>query len=100
MGSKKVFTKLDLRWRYNNVRIKKGDKWKVAFTIHIGAYKPIVIYFRLTNFPATFQTIMNNLFQDMINQGTTATFIDDIIVVTKTEEGYDKIAKEVLKQLE
>jgi len=100
VGSKKVFTKLDLRWRYNNVRIKKGDKWKVAFTTHIGAYKPTVIYFRLTNFPATFQTIMNNLFQDMINQGTTATFIDDIIVATKIEEGYDKIAKEVLKQLE
>jgi len=43
---------------------------------------------------------MNNLFQDMINQGTTATFIDDIIVATETEEGYNKVAKEVLKQLE
>jgi len=95
--SKKVFTKLDLRWRYNNVRIKKGDEWKAAFTTHIGAYKPTVIYFRLTNSPATFQTIMNNLFQDMINQGTTATFIDDIIVATEIEEGYDKVAKEVLK---
>jgi len=95
--SKKVFTKLDLRWRYNNVRIKKGDEWKAAFTTHIEAYKPTVIYFRLTNSPATFQTIMNNLFQDMINQGTTATFIDDIIVATEIEEGYDKVAKEVLK---
>jgi len=43
VGSKKVFTKLDLRWRYNNVRIKEEDEWKAAFTTHIGAYKPTVI---------------------------------------------------------
>jgi len=55
VGKRKVFTKLDLRWGYNNIRIKKGDKWKVAFTIHIGAYKLIVMYFGLTNSLATFQ---------------------------------------------
>jgi len=49
VGKKKVFTKLDLRWGYNNVRIKEGDKWKAAFTMHIGAYEPIVMYFGLTN---------------------------------------------------
>jgi len=62
VGKRKVFMKLDLRWGYNNVRIKKGDEWKTAFTTHIGAYKPIVMYFRLTNSPATFQTMMNDLF--------------------------------------
>ena len=36
--------KLDLRWEYNNIRIKEGDKWKAAFTMHIGAYEPMVIY--------------------------------------------------------
>ena len=59
---RKVFTKLDLRWGYNNIRIKKGDKWKTVFTTHIRAYKPTIIYFRLTNFPAIFQTIINDLF--------------------------------------
>jgi len=54
VGKRKVFTKLDLRWSYNNVRIKKGDKWKAAFTTHIEAYKPTVMYFRLTNSPAIF----------------------------------------------
>jgi len=49
-----VFTKLDLRWGYNNVRIKEEDEWKAAFTIHIGAYEPTVMYFRLTNSPTTF----------------------------------------------
>jgi len=51
VGKRKVFMKLDLRWGYNNVRIKEGDKWKVAFTIHIGAYEPTVMYFGLTNSP-------------------------------------------------
>jgi len=95
-----VFTKLDLRWGYNNVRIKEGDEWKAVFTTHIGAYKPTVIYFELTNSPATFQTMMNNLFRDLINQGDTATFIDDILVATDTEEGHNELIKEVLKRLE
>jgi len=68
--------------------------------MYIGAYKPIVMYFRLTNSPATFQTIMNNLFQDLINQGDTATFIDDILVAMDTEEGHNKLVEEVLKRLE
>ena len=43
--------------------------------------------------------MINNLFQDMINQGTTATFIDNIIMVTETKERYDEVVEEVLKQL-
>jgi len=61
VGSKKIFMELDLRWGYNNVRIKEGDEWKAAFTTHIGAYKPTIMYFGLTNSSATFQTIMNNV---------------------------------------
>jgi len=100
VGKRKVFTKLDLRWGYNNIRIKEGDEWKVVFTTHIGAYEPTVMYFGLTNSPATFQTMMNDLFQDLINQGDTATFIDDILVATDTEEGHDELVDEVLKRLE
>jgi len=95
-----VFTKLDLRWGYNNVRIKEGDEWKAAFTMHIGAYEPTVMYFGLTNSLATFQTMINDLFRDLINQGDTVTFIDNILVATDTEEGHDKLVEEVLKRLE
>ena len=95
-----MFTKLDLRWEYNNIRIKEGNKWKAAFTTHIRAYEPTVMYFRLMNSPATFQAMMNNLFQDLINKGDTATFIDDILVATDTEEGHDELVEEVLKRLE
>jgi len=52
--TKKVFTKLDLRWCYNNVRIKEGDEWKAAFTILKESFEPTVMFFGLTNLPATF----------------------------------------------
>jgi len=68
--------------------------------MYIRAYEPIVIYFGLMNSPATFQTIVNDLFRDLINQGDTATFINDILVATDTEEGHDKLVEEVLKRLE
>ena len=68
--------------------------------MHIGAYKPTVMYFGLMNSPATFQTMINDLFRDLINQEDTVTFINDILVATDTEEGYDKLVEEVLKRLE
>jgi len=58
------------------------------------------MYFGLTNSSATFQTMMNDLFRDFINQGDMVTFINDILVVTDTEEGHDKLVEEVLKRLE
>jgi len=54
MGNKRIFTKMDLRWGYNNVRIKEGDEWKAAFTTHVGSYEPVVMFFGITNSPATF----------------------------------------------
>ena len=68
--------------------------------MYIGAYEPTVMYFRLTNSPTTFQTMINNLFQDLINQGDTVTFINDILVATDTEEGHNELVEEVLKRLE
>ena len=70
------------------------------FIVHIRAYKSTVMYFGLTNFSATFQTMINDLFRDLINQGDTVTFIDDILVAIDTEEGHDKLVEEVLKRLE
>ena len=100
IGTKKVFTKIDLRWRYNNVRIKKGDEWKVAFTIPEGSFEPMVIFFGLTNSPATFQAMMNELLRDLINTRKVAAFIDDIIIETETEERHDEIVAEVIRRLE
>ena len=49
IGTKKIFTKINLRWGYNNIRIKEENKWKVAFTIPKGLFEPTVMFFGLTN---------------------------------------------------
>jgi len=100
MGSKKVFTKMDLRWGFNNIRIKEGDEWKRAFTMHIGSFKPTVMFFGMTNSPATFQAIMNEILRDLINEGKVAAFVDDVLVGTETKEGHDEIVEEILRRLE
>jgi len=100
IGTKKVFMKMDLRWRYNNMRIKKGNEWKAVFTMLEKLFELTVIFFGLTNSPATFQTMMNKLLRNLINTGKVAIFIDDVIVGTETEEGHDNIVVEVIKRLE
>jgi len=100
IGTKKVFTKMDLRWGYNNVRIKEGDKWKAAFTTPEGSFEPTVMFFGLTNSPAMFQAMMNELLRDLINIGKVAAFIDDIIIGTEIEERHDEIVAEVIRRLE
>ena len=100
IGTKKLFTKMDLRWGYNNVRIKEGDKWKAAFTMPEGLFEPTVMFFGLINSPVTFQAMMNELLRDLINIGKVVVFIDDVIVGTETEKGHDELAAEVVKRLE
>jgi len=99
IGTKKVFTKMNLRCRYNNMRIKKGDKWKAAFTTSKRLFEPTVMFFRLTNSPATFQMMMNELLRDLINTGKVAAFIDDIIVGMEDKEGHNELVAEVVKRL-
>ena len=67
IGTKKLFTKMDLRWGYNNVRIKKGDEWKAAFTMPEGSFEPIIMFFGLTNSPAMFQAMINELLREENN---------------------------------
>ena len=100
MGSKKVFTKMDLQWGFNNVRIKKGNEWKGVFTTYIGSFEPMVMFFGMTNSPATFQAMMNEILRDLINEGKVAAFVDDVLVGTEKEKGHNEIVEEVLKRLE
>ena len=82
----KYFTKLDLRWGYNNVRIRQGDEWKAAFKTNQGLFKPLVMFFRLCNSPATFQNMMNDIFRDKINEGWILIYMDDILIFAKDEQ--------------
>jgi len=100
IGTKKVFTKMDLRWNYNNVRIKEEDEWKVAFTTPKGSFEPTVMFFGLTNSLAMFQAMMNELLRNLINIGKVAAFIDDVIVAMEDEERHDELVAEIVKRLE
>ena len=97
---KKVFTKMDLRWGYNNVRSKESDKWKAAFTTPEGSFEPTEMFFGLTNLSATFQAMMNELLRDLINTGKVTAFTDDVIIGMETEEGHDELVTEVIRRLE
>jgi hypothetical protein len=56
------FTRFDIEWGYNEVLIKKEDRWKVAFITNEGLFEPMVMFFGLTNSLATFQTMINTIF--------------------------------------
>jgi hypothetical protein len=96
----KWFTKIDLHWGYNNVHIKEGDEWKAAFVCHRGSFEPVVMYFGLCNSPATFQTMMNEIFSDMAD--VMVIYIDDLMIYTKTDDiqEHERLVKKVLKRLE
>src|SRR5947209_8956245 len=57
-----MYTKMDLRWGYNNVCIKDGDEWKGAFVMSIRLYEPVVMFFSMCNSLSTFQQRMNDVF--------------------------------------
>jgi len=80
----KFFNKLDLIWGYNNVLIKEGDEWKVAFLINKGLFKPQVMYFGLCNLPGTFQRMMNSIFQELLHEEVLANYMDDFVILAKT----------------
>ena len=82
------------------MRIKEGDKWKAAFTTPEGSFEPTVMFFGLTNSPATFQTMINELLRDLINTGKVVAFIDNVIVGTEIEEEHDEVVAEVIRRLE
>jgi len=85
----RYFTKLDVRWGFNNVRIKPRDEWKAAFCTNHGLFEPLVMFFGMTNSPAIFQTMMNNVFRTVIAEGIVVVYLDDILIFTKTEEEHE-----------
>ncbi|QRW19754.1 Retrotransposable element Tf2 protein [Rhizoctonia solani] len=94
----KIFTKLDLRWGYNNVQVKEGDKWKTAFCTKYSLYKSLVMTFGLTNAPAAFQHFMNKLFKDLLDV-CVIIYLDDILIYSKDDATHTQHVHEVLRWL-
>src|SRR5881394_1003592 len=94
----KVFTKLDLRWGYNNVRIKEGDEWKTAFRTKDGLFEYVVMPFGLKNAPGVFQRFMNELLAEF--RGIfVIVYLDDILIFSKDNERHTEHVRAVLKKL-
>ena len=95
----KIFTKMDIRWGYNNVRIHAPDRWKAAFKTARGLFEPTVMFFGLCNAPATFQAMMNDLFADMIDEGWLVIYVDDLLIFSQDIETHHARTARVLQRL-
>ena len=85
---------------YNNICIKEGDKYKAAFITNQGLFKPTVMFFGLTNSPATFQTMMNVIFAKEIAEGWLIIYMDNILVATKDDlQFHEKCVHQMLEKL-
>ena len=93
------FTKLDVRWGYNNVRIRDGDQWKAAFKTNKGLFEPTVMFFGMCNSPATFQSMMDAIFSDMIDGSIVIIYMDDIFIFAPDELTLTENTKRVLTRL-
>jgi hypothetical protein len=82
-----LFTKFNVRWGYNNIWIKEGDEWKAAFLMPEGLFEPTVMFFGLTNSPATFQMMMNTIFRKEVAQSWMSVYMNDIAIHTKHKPG-------------
>ncbi|CCO37087.1 Retrotransposable element Tf2 155 kDa protein type 1 [Rhizoctonia solani AG-1 IB] len=94
----KLFTKLDLHWGYNNVRVKEGDEWKTVFCTKYGLFETLVMPFGLSGAPGAFQAMMNEIFQDLLDVSVII-YLDDILIFSSNPEDHEGHVKEVLQRL-
>jgi Reverse transcriptase (RNA-dependent DNA polymerase)/RNase H-like domain found in reverse transcriptase len=95
----KYFTRLDVHWGYNNVRIWKGDEWKAAFKTNKGLFEPTMMFFGICNSLATFQAMMDDIFMTMIDSWLVIVYMDDILISANTKEELERITKLVPEKL-
>jgi hypothetical protein len=71
---------IDVHWGFSNVHIREGDEWKATFITNWGLFEPLVMYFSMCNAPATFQQMMDVLFQKVLMSGRVFVYIDDVLI--------------------
>ena len=81
----RLFTKIDVRAGYNNIRFREGDESKATFKTNKGLFEPTVMPFGLRNAPAVFQHMVNMQFTDILAEGT-INYMDDFLVATPNDK--------------
>jgi Reverse transcriptase (RNA-dependent DNA polymerase) len=95
----KFFTKFNVQWGYNNVRIKAEDQWKAAFKTNRGLFEPTVMFFQMCNSPVTFQAMMDSIFSDMIEEQKVIVYMNDILIFAENQEELQEWTKQILQRL-
>lgn len=90
-----VFSKIDLRFGYHQVRVKEHDIHKRTFTTSCGHYEFAVVSFGLTNAPTTFMCFMNSVYNKLLDK-LVFVFLDDILIYSKNEEEHEEHLKMAL----
>ncbi len=93
-----IFTKLDLRNAYHLVRIREGDEWKTAFNTPRGHFEYLVMPFGLSNSPAVFQALVNDVLRDMVDQFIYV-YLDDILIFSSSLQEHVQHVRQVLQRL-
>ncbi len=93
-----IFTKLDLRNAYHLVRIREGDEWKTAFNTPRGHFEYLVMPFGLSNSPAVFQALVNDVLRDMVDQFIYV-YLDDILIFSSSLQEHVQHVRRVLQRL-